>query len=176
MNKLLSACSLYILALSNSWAEVDTPKHEPLTDKPNFVAEKGYRAVTMAELASFKLNSQKPENLPKPEDTHFIDNQIPAKILKLTDTPIQIEGYIYPLELEGDKAVVFLLLPGQMGCCFSKMPELNEYLYVEMEGGIEIQSDVPTMVFGTLTMGDKVYNNYDQSIVYLLKATKIKTL
>ena len=130
----------------------------------------------MAQLADFKLEGIKPEGLSKVESTHFIDNQIPPHILSLNDTDIQIEGYIYPLELEGDKAVIFLLLPGQMGCCFSKMPMLNEYIYVEMKEGIDILSDVPTMIYGNLTMGDRIYNNYDQSIVYLIKATKVKTL
>lgn len=147
-----------------------------LSKKPTFTPDEGYQAVTMGLLADYKLNSKKPDDLDEIQAKHFISNQIPVEVLRLNDQQIQIEGYIYPLELEGDKVTVFLLLPGQMSCCFSKMPELNEYVYVEMKEGIEVKSDSLAMVYGNLTMGDRVFESLDESVVYLLKGTKVKVL
>lgn len=147
-----------------------------LSKKPNFIADEGYQAVTMGQLADYKLKGKKPQDLDEFQAKHFISNQIPVEVLRLNDQQIQIEGYIYPLELEGDKVTVFLLLPGQMACCFSKMPELNEYVYVEMKEGIDVKSDSLAMVYGNLTMGDKVFKALDESVVYLLKGTKVKVL
>jgi hypothetical protein len=151
-------------------------QHLLLSKKATFTPDEGYQAITIGLLADYKLKSKKPDDLDEFEKKHFISNQIPAEILRLNDQQIQVEGYIYPLELEGDKVTVFLLLPGQMACCFSKMPELNEYVYVEMEEGIEVKSDSLAMVYGNLTMGDRVFESLDESVVYLLKGTKVKVL
>ena len=174
-----SICFSYTLNAENSGgkAVVSQTKHrDKLSKSPSFVADEGYQAVTIAQLADFKLNSRRPRDLSKFEAKHFINNQIPVNILKLNGQQIQIEGFIYPLELEGDKATVFLLLPSLMGCCFSKMPELNEYVYVEMEEGAEVASETLAIVYGNLTMGDRVFQSLDESVVYLLKATKVKIL
>ena len=66
-------------------------QHELLINKePTFTPDEGYQAVTMGQLADFKLESKKPADLDEFQEKHFISNQIPVEVLRLNDQQIQI--------------------------------------------------------------------------------------
>ncbi|HUO58806.1 MAG TPA: DUF3299 domain-containing protein [bacterium] len=84
-------------------------------------------------------------------------NEIPAFIQALDGQKVEMVGFMIPLLTEKDKVLTFILAQSQMTCCYGIAPQLNQWIYVEMEKGKNTKwaMDVPITVSGILSVGKK---------------------
>src|SRR5208337_4729453 len=84
---------------------------------------------------------------------------IPKFITALNGTKVAIMGYLIPMETDatGEYSSQFVIVRSQMTCCFGIAPKLNEWVMVTMEKNKKVRDimDVPTIVIGTLEVGEK---------------------
>lgn len=182
MNKLFLIVILYLLGLTLSFAApVEEPpdvseKHTTVLKRKEDVKkmENGYLNLFFEDLNYFQFDLDEPLDENQEKEVSFsVEEQIPAEVMKLHGKKVKIEGFMYPLELDGEVVKSFLLLIDQLGCCFNTIPKANELIYVEMVGeGAEYASFSPVAVYGVLEMGSKVLKHNQQSSLYLIKATK----
>jgi hypothetical protein len=84
------------------------------------------------------------------------DPHIPPKIRQLHDRDVITMGYMLPLTRTVDNRVsAFLLMRDQSLCCFGRMPRVNDYIAVKMEGDSSAPAveDEPILVSGKLQVG-----------------------
>jgi len=56
----------------------------------------------------------------------------------LNGTPVRMPGYILPLEMTGEKAVQFLLVPYVGACIHTPTPPANQMVFVSFEDGFTV--------------------------------------
>ncbi len=129
----------------------------PVTAYPTM---EGYPLVTWETLAGYaydiptlaEQNSEKVRLRKK-------KRPIPKFITALNGTKAAIIGYLIPMETDatGEYSTQFVIVRSQMTCCFGIAPKLNEWVMVTMEKNKRVRDimDVPTMVFGTIEVGEK---------------------
>jgi hypothetical protein len=145
--------------------------------KPTHPLKDGFVRADFRELSTFELNTQVPDDLDPLLKHHFIDQQIPPNVWKLNEKKVQIEGFIYPLELNGYKIKTGILVPDPAGCCYNRLPMVHELVYFEIEGeGSECSSFKLTVAWGTLAMGDMVYNKTEKGSIYALKVSDLENV
>lgn len=141
------------------------PAAPPVTQTPTIGSEKSrkrtgaYESLTFDTLASYRIREPNWARLDDPEyiATLNIDEEIPAQIIALDGSKIEIEGFMLPLEGEFENVRTFVLLKDQMACCFGVIPLLNEWVYVEVPQRKKIRSyqDELVTLRGTLRVGAK---------------------
>lgn len=118
------------------------------------VAPREYREMTWRELASFVYQpsvdpSAKTPPTPEP---------LPGEIVALQGQRLQLAGYMMPIEVDGRKVLSFVLVRDQQLCCYGKMPAMNEWVFVRLEKGreIDMNMDRPIVVKGTFEVGEDI--------------------
>lgn len=124
-----------------------------------------YRPVAWTQLSSFACPA-KSASIPLPAQVQALDGQ-----------PVQLSGYMVPLDMEGTRIQSFLLVRDQMLCCFGKMPALNEWVFVEFPkgGGLELEVDKPLQVSGRFRAREEREKGVVMSL-YRMKADKVQIL
>ncbi|MGQ0614469.1 MAG: DUF3299 domain-containing protein [Planctomycetaceae bacterium] len=115
-----------------------------------------YRAVTFDTLASFPYVY--PDGPPKDEEARLaMLARFPEKVRALEGTKVSITGYMLPIDVDKDKVLSFLLVRYPFGCCYGRVPEMTEWVFVKMAEGktAEFVSHIPIPVMGTLTVGEE---------------------
>lgn len=141
---------------------------------PSHPLEKGYLRADFDKLGKFEL---KLKAVPPVIKEIPIDKQIPKDILKLHGKKVQIEGYLFPLELDGTKVKTGVLLKHPFGCKFGRTPKANEMIVIQIVGiPQEISSVRTTVAWGELQIGEAVLKKNKGATIYLLKASKLKNL
>jgi hypothetical protein len=98
---------------------------------------------------------------------------VPAKVQALDGKKVCISGYMLPVKVENGLVKECLLMRNQMMCCFSRRPELNEWVVVKMKGkGVPSKMDTPIAFYGTLHVGEMFENNVFEGL-YELDGEKI---
>jgi hypothetical protein len=62
-----------------------------------------------------------------------VNAMIPARVRALDSRDISVEGFMLPVEFEKNKVVEFMLARDPMGCCYSTVPEINQFIYVRVK-------------------------------------------
>ena len=108
------------------------------------------------------------------QSNQFIANQIeqiiPESIKALDNQQISVTGFVLPIETDGDRIDSFLLLRDLQMCCYGTLPELNEWIYVEVPNHLEAKnliSDTPIKVRGTLQVEPRFKDDFLLSIYSL---------
>ena len=108
------------------------------------------------------------------QSNHFITNQIeqiiPQSIKALDNQLVSVIGFVLPVETDGERIDSFLLLRDLQMCCYGTLPELNEWVYVEVPDYLEAKnliSDTPIKVWGTLQVEPRFKDDFLLSIYSL---------
>ena len=108
------------------------------------------------------------------QSNQFIANQIeqiiPESIKALDNQQISVTGFVLPIETDGKRIDSFLLLRDLQMCCYGTLPELNEWIYVEVPNHLEAKnliSDTPIKVRGTLQVEPRFKDDFLLSIYSL---------
>ena len=108
------------------------------------------------------------------QSNQFITNQIeqiiPQSIKALDNQLVSVIGFVLPVETDGERIDSFLLLRDLQMCCYGTLPELNEWVYVEVPDYIEAKnliSDTPIKVWGTLQVEPRFKDDFLLSIYSL---------
>ena len=99
-----------------------------------------------------------------------IEQIIPESIKALDNQQISVTGFVLPIETDGDRIDSFLLLRDLQMCCYGTLPELNEWIYVEVPNHLEAKnliSDTPIKVRGTLQVEPRFKDDFLLSIYSL---------
>lgn len=127
-----------------------------LTSKPGKTSKKtaAYRAVPWTDLASFKYEpSVHPKRKAPPKLV-----KIPESVACLDGQAVQMAGYMIPVDVDGHKVLAFVLVKDQQACCYGRSPGMNEFVFVRLHKGIELdlQMDVPIQVTGNFEVGEDI--------------------
>ncbi len=108
------------------------------------------------------------------QSNQFIANQIeqiiPESIKALDNQQVSVTGFVLPVETDGERIDSFLLLRDLQMCCYGTLPELNEWIYVEVPNHLEAKnliSDTPIKVKGTLQVEPRFKDDFLLSIYSL---------
>ena len=108
------------------------------------------------------------------QSNQFIANQIeqiiPESIKALDNQQISVTGFVLPIETVGERLDSFLLLRDLQMCCYGTLPELNEWIYVQVPNHLEAKnliSDTPIKVRGTLQVEPRFKDDFLLSIYSL---------
>ena len=99
-----------------------------------------------------------------------IEQIIPESIKALDNQQISVTGFVLPIETDGERIDSFLLLSDLQMCCYGTLPELNEWIYVEVPNHLEAKnliSDTPIKVMGTLQVEPRFKDDFLLSIYSL---------
>ena len=99
-----------------------------------------------------------------------IEQIIPESIKALDNQQISDTGFVLPIETDGERIDSFLLLRDLQMCCYGTLPELNEWIYVEVPNHLEAKnliSDTPIKVRGTLQVEPRFKDDFLLSIYSL---------
>ena len=99
-----------------------------------------------------------------------IEQIIPESIKALDNQQISVTGFVLPIETDGERIDSFLLLRDLQMCCYGTLPELNEWIYVEVPNHLEAKnliSDTPIKVRGTLQVEPRFKDDFLLSIYSL---------
>lgn len=142
---------------------------------PPYPLKKGYLHAEFKTLSHFELKLKEKETKKKIEkQNHQFNKQIPPEILQLNGKKVQIEGFLYPLEIIDGKVTMGVLKKDSPACCFGKIPTLNDMIMVEIEGdGFAISTMSVCVTWGVLEMGDAIYKKNKGGSIYYIKASKI---
>jgi len=101
------------------------------------------------------------------QSNKFIANQleqiIPESIKILDKRSVAITGFVLPVESSGERIDSFLLLRDLQMCCFGTLPELNEWVYVEVPQDLTAKnliSDTPIVVSGTFEVKPRFKDDF----------------
>ncbi|HMW01358.1 MAG TPA: DUF3299 domain-containing protein [Acidobacteriota bacterium] len=89
--------------------------------------------------------------------------QFPTKANELNGKLVEVNGFMVPLGLGGNKLKRFVLIEVPLSCCFADGPGIDGMLYVTLAPGKELDtaSDFPISVVGKFEAG-VVRNQYGQ--------------
>jgi len=94
--------------------------------------------------------------------------QIPESIRRLDRKLVRIRGFLVPVRMDEELTVEFLVMRDQTLCCYGKVPRVNEWVHVQVNGrGVKPIMDIPIVVEGILRVGDRWENGYFAGIYYL---------
>lgn len=140
---------------------------------PSPATENGYLKLGFEQLASYAFN-------PPPFDPAASPNakpptgeeQIPAVVKSWNGKKAVITGYMVPVKMEKGLVTELLLMRNTMACCFGTVPNMNEWVIVKMEKGVQPMMDVPVAFYGELKVGAMFENGYMTGL-YELKGEKM---
>ena len=128
------------------------------------VNHKQYRSLSYRELSSFRFNITAEMSAADANPlaaTAQVMAQIPAEVRVLSEKPVALTGFMLPVKMSEGLVTDFMLLPNQMGCCYGRMPRINDVIIVNTSGkGVKVIKHVPITVLGTFHVGAIRNNNY----------------
>ena len=129
------------------------------TSRNKYVPEDS-RLVTFDELASFWYEAPEPEEVVENPDFKP-ENQFPEFVREMDGQKVTLEGYVVPISIEKGRVKAFILSRYVANCCFGMMPELNEWVEVEMPDGkgLDFLPYGTVLTTGTMRVGE-VFDEY----------------
>ena len=74
-----------------------------------------------------------------------VNSMIPEKIRGLEGREVSVEGFMIPTTYEKDKVTEFLLARDPMGCCYSTVPEMHQFIKIRVKS-----PGVKEMIYSTV--------------------------
>lgn len=135
--------------------------------------ENGYLKLGFDQLASYPFTPPAfdPAADPKAKPPTG-EEQIPAMVKGWNGKKAVITGYMVPVKMDKGLVTEFLLMRNTMACCFGTVPNMNEWVIVKMEKGVQPMMDVPVAFYGELKVGAMFENGYMTGL-YELKGEKM---
>ncbi|HVZ80419.1 MAG TPA: DUF3299 domain-containing protein [bacterium] len=101
---------------------------------------------------------------------------IPAPIRTLNGQKVEVVGFMIPMATDKEKVSSFILAQSRMTCCYGVTPKLNQWIYVKMVPGSEIEGimDVPVTVHGTLDIGREFDEENGGWCLYRMSSDRVK--
>lgn len=134
-----------------------------------------YQLVTFDDLGSFEYIEPDPD-FDAPDTAR--PSQIPAALQDLGGKRIGLEGYIYPIGVEKKKLRTFVLSRYVPNCCFGQLPNLNEWVDVEMSEGDAIDLELlpygSALVTGIFDVGEQLDEYGYVLSIFRMKADAIQ--
>jgi hypothetical protein len=134
-----------------------------------------YEVVTFDQLAAFEYVEPDPDF---DDQSAARENPIPDAIQALQGSKIGIEGYIYPIGVENKKLRTFVLSRYLPNCCFGQLPNLNEWVDVEMNEQDAIDLELlpygSALIVGTFDCGERLDDYGYVLSIYRMKAEYIQ--
>ncbi len=97
-----------------------------------------------------------------------ITGEIPPTIKALDVQKVAVKGFMLPLQQEKGMTTDFILLRSRMMCCYGKMPNINEWIHVQMGGkGAPCIMDTPVTISGKLHVAEYRENRTMLGIYHL---------
>lgn len=123
-----------------------------------------FRSLSYQSLSSFRFNVSDEMSRPEAEPlvaTARVLDQIPPELKAMNEKAVALTGYMLPVKTSEGLVTDFMLLPNTMGCCYGRMPRINEIIIVNTSGkGVKLLKDIPVSVRGTFHVGAIRNNNY----------------
>ena len=128
------------------------------------VAGDKYRSLSYQSLASFRFNVSAEMSRPDADPlvaTARVLERIPGEVKTMNERAVALTGLMLPVKWNEGLVTDFMLLPNTMGCCYGRIPRINEIIIVNTSGkGVKLMKDVPVSVLGTFHVGAIRNNNY----------------
>ena len=101
-------------------------------------------------------------------------DQIPAPVKALNGKKVSMQGFMIPIKLDKGATKSFLIVKDRSVCCFGRVPRMNEWVSVKMNGDktTKFIGDQPVTIFGTLEVGEEIVSGEVMSI-YRLNADDV---
>jgi hypothetical protein len=118
------------------------------SEKPPGKAD--YLSLTFDVLGAFAV--------PDPTGDRPAASPVPPEIRDLNGREVAILGYMVPVDYEAEGTNRFVLLKCTLACCYGKIPRVNEWIDVTMDGGrrVPYYKDEAVWVFGRLEVNEEV--------------------
>ncbi len=102
-------------------------------------------------------------------------SKVPPNIRALDGQKISVVGFMIPMTVEKNNACTFILAQSRATCCYGAVPNLNQWIYVDMDRGktAEAIMDVPVTVFGTLKVGTQFDERSTGWCLYRMTSDKV---
>jgi len=109
-------------------------------------------------------------------DSLSYDAKIPDEVKRLDGKKVAVTGFMLPVDLDKGNVKSFMLLRSQNSCCFGVAPRINEVIHAEVMGKQKVESvmDIPTTVFGTLLVGERLHKDLFMVGVYSLLVDEVR--
>lgn len=128
----------------------------------------GYLRVGFDQLASYQFTPPPYDpSLPADAKPPTGEEQIPAEIKSLNGKKAVVTGFMVPVKIDKGLVTEFLLMRNQMACCYGAVPNMNEWVIVRMQKGIQPLMDTPISFYGVLKVGAVFENGYMTGIYEL---------
>lgn len=127
------------------------------------------RPVSWQQLGGFPFE---PSVHPKRKSPRKV-SKLPQRVLELQHQRLELAGYMVPVEVDGEQVRSFVLVKDQQSCCYSRVPALNEFVWVNV-GGLNqtLQMDTPLQVVGQFEVGEEIQEGVVVSL-YRMAAERI---
>ncbi len=101
--------------------------------------------------------------------------KVPSNIRILDGQKISVVGFMIPMTVEKNNARTFILAQSRATCCYGAIPNLNQWIYVDMDRGKSAEAimDVPVTVFGTLKVGTQFDERSTGWCLYRMTSDKV---
>ena len=110
---------------------------------------------TLLSLFPFKETEEMHDLKKYPQATAKTLEQIPSYVKTYDGRKVELEGYMVPLIMKDGLTTKFLLMANQASCCYGTVPQMNEWVEVDMPGkGVKDLMDVVIRVSGTFRVGE----------------------
>lgn len=153
-----------VLPISSGAAEPAKSTPPPATTDANVPApqvENGYLKLGFEQLASYPFNPPPFDPAANPnEKPPTGEEQIPPVVKSWNGKKAMITGYMVPVKMDKGLVTEFLLMRNTMACCFGTVPNMNEWVIVKMQKGVQPMMDVPVAFYGELKVGAMFENGY----------------
>lgn len=156
--------------------EPTLPAPEPevaTADSIGKVLDDGSIQLSFDELAAYEYIDHS-QNLDYDMSQHVVDAQIPDRVKALNEQTIIVSGFMVPVDMDEGMITSFILTNSTLLCCYGIMPNMNEWVWVEMEEGTsaEYYNNIPVKVKGTIQVGEEIEQNIIISL-YRMNATEV---
>ena len=135
----------------------------------------GHLKVGFDRLADFKITVPGFDPANKPEEAlAALNAQIPEALRKLDGRRVQITGFMLPVKFDGTKVTQFLLMRDQMMCCYGVVPQINDWVVVQMVKPVQFTPDTPVSFRGKLRVNAMQENGFLTGVYVLDEGAFVK--
>jgi len=129
----------------------------------------GYALVGFDRLAGFPFTPvpYDPDKAKPGEPPPSSAAQIPANVKRFDSQKVILTGFMLPTKMKNGLVTEFMLQRSPMMCCYGVVPNMNEWVVVEVPTGVKAMMDIPISCYGKLHVKEEFDNGYITSIYQL---------
>ena len=148
-----------------------------VSDDAATVAKRDYLPINFTLLSLFPFQeTQEMHDLAKyPQATAKTLEQLPSYVKTYDGRKVELDGFMMPLAARDGLITKFLLMANQSSCCYGAVPQMNEWVEVDVKGkGVKDNMDVVIKVSGTFRVGEYRTSKGLLSGIYRMDAEKVE--